>query len=223
MKLLMKFIREKFLLALALLMIIIGMFPVTTELATIGAADPKYDLLFSIDYNDVPYSDPGSAGIIIRVKNRRASAIFSGNWQQGMSPYLPALYICEAAKGDIREIPIPFAPPLTGGHPIPKNRHPVSISINVPELQSLTIDSSHTAPNGYTLSEINFNKTYNYSTLVDAFPYPFGAVLKNDAYKRCLLQIGNRSVGLTVHFIGWLTPAPTSEIDSERLPHIGHD
>lgn len=161
-------------------------------MASFGPA-PEYDLLFSIDYNDVPYENSNSPGIVIRVKNQRAKVIFRG-W--GGMVDIPNLYVCEADTGRLREIPIAWRP-----------TPPAGFAITVPELEARTIDTSSIARNGYRLSEIDFAKTYGILDVVmaDRFsPFPPHKVLREDNYKACLQHVAGNQVGLTVHFIGWI-------------------
>ena len=197
-----------------LLVIVVGALLAFKLLRSIVAI-PRYDLLFSIDYNDLPYASSDSPGIVIRVENQKAKAIFMGKWQAGSGPDKPHLYICEVAMGTVREIPVSFELPLNAWRPRTVNRHPVKTLINVPELDSLTIDDSSTAPNSYvlrgwhgnSLTGLKFDEAYAYINLVNEWPIPNAVQLKEDIYEMCLKQVGNDSVGLTVHFIGWVIPA----------------
>ena len=174
---------------------------------------PQYDLLFSVDYNDMSYSDPNSLGVVIHVNGGKPSATFAGRWQPGSGSDVPSVYICEAATGNARELPIAFDGPLSKGLSLSTNRM-VQTAINVPELDLLRIDNSSSAPNGYALhglngyafSHLEFDNAYMYINLVDSWPIPHLTQLGNDTYKICLQQVGNNSIGLTVHFIGWVIP-----------------
>jgi hypothetical protein len=123
--------------------------------------------------------------------------------------------------------------PLTNGRHLPPNPHPVETVISAPEFETLAVDSSSAAPDGYAIHgrntldgsatervEIRFDKTYFFGEVVeDDFPFPFATVtldggeksrsavqLEASAYKRCLQQVENHDSGLNAHFIGWIIP-----------------
>ena len=84
--------------------------------------------------------------------------------------------------------------------------------INVPELDSLTIDASRAAPNGYALRGfnrysgwgLNFNEAYSYSSLFDESTAKQSAERNTNTYEMCIRHVGHP--GLFVHFIGWVVP-----------------
>jgi hypothetical protein len=176
-------------------------------------ASPKYDLIFSVDFNEVPYSNPKSTGVVIRVRHCKADVIITGKTQQYLEDDKPDVYVCEVASGKLRKIRIPIQVPgyalLPGDVEYWKYWGRPAVPIYVPGLESVTIDNSNTAPNGYTLSGLTFDKTYQVLDVVLPFPYisfPFGKALKEDVYKKCLEQVASHQSGLTVHFIGWVIP-----------------
>ena len=165
-------------------------------LITLLSPAPTYDLLFSIDYNEKPYSDPGSTGIVIRVTHHQPKVIFTGSWREPSFIDIPSLYLCEAASGDLKEIRLQLA-----RQPLPENG--TNSVIDVRQLSSLTVDDSSIAPDSYSLSGVDFNKPYPVLGLVMGFPMPI-PVLKPDTYEKCLKRVAGHQVGLTVHFIGWM-------------------
>ena len=161
---------------------------------------PKYDLLFSIDLNEVPYTDSNSKGIVVRVKNHRPEVIFTGSWGQPSSTDIPSLYLCQASSGNLEEIALQLA-----NKPSPETNS----VIDVPGLAYLTVDDSSVAPDGYSLSGLRFDKAYGILDIVmpsPFSPFPSGKQLKEDFYKTCLRQVAGHQFGLTVHFIGWVIP-----------------
>jgi hypothetical protein len=215
---------------IALLLLVAYVVP----LRTIGGDTPQYDLLFSVDRNDTPYTDPSSQGIVIHGKDGKASVIFTGNWSDqdiDWPPTKPSVFICEPATGSVREIPIPFDVPSTSVRHIPPTPHPVQTIIRIPELESLTIDSSGIAPDGYAIHgrnvlygsanermEIRFDRTYAFGELVEntfaavilggGEKYRSAVQLEPSTYKHCLQQVGgSHDTGLDAHFIGWIIPA----------------
>jgi hypothetical protein len=170
---------------------------------------PRYDLLFSVDSNDVPYSDPKSTGIVIRGMNHKARVIFTGKWQAFVGATKPEVYICKAATGTLRGIHIAIRihnfPNLPDDVDFDNSMLGHPVFIRALELERLTIDDSSTAPNGYSLSDVDFTKAYPVLDLVEEGTPPFfKSRLKNDAYKKCLKQVATSIDGVTVHLIGWI-------------------
>jgi hypothetical protein len=177
-------------------------------LQSILAPRPRYDLLFSIDLNAMPYSDPASTGIIVRVMNHKANVMFTGH-PRDIATDTPNLFVCKAETGELHEIKIVLP------HDIAKHAGLAPVAITTPELESLMIEDSTVAPDGYSISGVTFNKAYAVtSELVNPFPrfgaFDFAGVfplngLRNDTYKACLKQVAGSS-DPDVHFIGWVIP-----------------
>lgn len=149
---------------------------------------PKYDLLFSIDFNEVPYANSNSTGMVIRVNNHIANAILTGKTSKYLEDDVPDVYVCQAVDGKLRKIHIPSWIPANKRQPGEvKYRSGSPLAIHAPELESLMIDTSDTAPDGYSLSfsRIDFNRPYPVLDLVMGFPAPI-PILKPDAYEKCL-------------------------------------
>jgi hypothetical protein len=164
---------------------------------------PKYDLLFFIDLNGTPYSDPASPGIVIRVANHKANVTLTGH-PMDMATDTPNLFVCEAETGELREIKIILPDKLA------KQAGKPPVSITTPELESLMMDDSSISTDGYSLSDVNFNKVYDVtSEIVNPSPrfgtfdfarlFPLNG-LRNDTYKACLKQVAGSS-DPDVHFI----------------------
>jgi len=149
---------------------------------------PHYDLMFAVDANNIPYSAPESPGFVIRIRDHKARVIFAGQWSGFLGPDIPQIYVCEAASGRLREIHIP---------------------IHLPYLDSLAINESNVAPDGYSLSGVaDFNIAYDIVSLVHEPTWRDGTQSDN-IYKQCLEKVQGHG-GLTAHFIGWLIPSLTS-------------
>lgn len=146
---------------------------------------------------------------MIRVIKRQPRVIFTGSWGEPSFVDFPDLYLCQAASGKVKEIPLELLK-----QPSLKNENGTASVIEVQQLASLTVDDSSIAPDGYSLSGLSFAKTYRILDIVMPSPFsPFqhGQQLKQDSYKTCLRQGAGGQFGLTVHFIGWVVPKPTME------------
>lgn len=181
----------------------IGIFLIVAALSMLPSMRPHYDLMFAVDANNIPYSAPESPGFVIRIRDHKARVIFAGQWSGFLGPDIPQIYVCEAASGRLREIHIPIHlpwQPRREGFPEP---------INVPDLDSLAINESNVAPDGYSLSGVaDFNIAYDIVSLVHEPTWRDGTQSDN-IYKQCLEKVQGHG-GLTAHFIGWLIPSLTS-------------
>jgi hypothetical protein len=179
-----------------LLVVVIGL---VSGIPSLFVPAPAYDVVYATNY----YA--GANGLRIQVgANRKASVTFVG---ENYYPNLPHIWRYNPKTNAVREIAIALPPELPPQNkPAPADKALRVTRITVPDLESLTLDPSSVAPDGYEFRSGENN--HSPALLGDIFfssRYGREAVLVKNGNSIRLPETDN-SYGYNIQFIGWVVP-----------------
>jgi hypothetical protein len=159
---------------------------------------PQYDVLYATDYYN--YQE----GVQISVVDRKVQVNYRGVVQGGQIPRLWRYY---SKTGAVQEIAIVLPPSLTssGARSVEPGDYLTTTSIDVPDLEGLTADSSSIAPDGYEFSTDSDRYSRNvFGGLFYSSRYRYQATLSKDGRSVRVPNTDNRLYRQETRFIGWV-------------------
>jgi hypothetical protein len=165
-------------------------------LPALFVAPPKYDLLFSTDYNSYDAN-----GLKFNVINGKLTVNYTLNNITNNSANLyqrQSLYWYEVKTNTLKKIPINIPP-------VPAGQSYFSTLINVPEVSGLTIDVSRQSPDGYQFSNTG-NNNIGFSDFFYNSRSPSLFLSKKGNHVAITPDNMNHFDFYNAHFIGWILP-----------------
>jgi hypothetical protein len=192
------FIRENPTIAfgLGLPILLVVVFLLVSGIPALLVDPPKYDVLYTTDY----YNSADS--LQIAVVGKQAQVTYRANPNRNYNQF-PRLWRYYAKTGAVQEIVIPL--PSEGvALPEPRTLGPPVI-LNVPDLDSLTVDSASIAPDGY---EFNVSGRYSRGVFGGLFYSSRNrdhARLSKDGRSIRIPNADNAYYRQQPRFVGWVT------------------
>jgi len=184
-------------LGLPLLLVIV--FLLISGIPTLLVEPPKYDVVYATQYYN--YQN----GVQISVVRQKVKIFYQGNLQ---SRQQPRLWRYNPKTGAVKEISIILPPGLApaGKTPVNPKQAVTSTSINIPDLEGVTIDSSSIAPDGYEFSVGGRNRYSGdvFGGLFYSSRYRHAAVLTKNGRSIRLPNAAGRYYSNNTRFIGWV-------------------
>lgn len=194
------FLRENptiaFGLGLPLLLVVV--FLLVSGIPALLVDSPQYDVIYATEYNNYPN------GVQISVVDHKVQVIYQGN---SIGYQKPRLWRYSAKTGGVQEISIMLPPGLEppGQKPVTPADAAKITPIEVPDLATLTIDSSSIAPDGYEFSTgMNGYSGDVFTGMFYSSRYRNEAVLTKKGRSIRLPNAANMYYGNNARFIGWV-------------------
>ena len=194
------FIRENptIALGLGLPIILVVIMLLSSGLSGMLVPAPQYDFLYATGYTD--YNN----GIRIDVVNKKAHTTYTYN---GYYPQIPHLWYYDVKKNAVREISITLPTDFPSVRKSPPTDGSVikSGAIPIPEIESLTLDSSSVAPDGYEFRVSGYGSSAELLTGMFTYRYNQGepVLVKNGRSIRLPTRDSSYNSYQT-HFVGWV-------------------
>lgn len=190
-------------LGLGLPLAIVLVFSLAASLPGLYAPPPRYDVVFATGYYDYNNSN----GYHISVVGGKFHLTYNQNC--GYSQ-VPQLYRYHAANGSVSRID--FTPPETAGKECPNAspRPPVNsaatVSVSVPELADITLNTGNPAPDGYQFSTRydNYSGTGILPSLFFTRSYDRTPELRKGTNHIRIPMGGENYTAYNAYFIGWI-------------------
>jgi len=197
------FLRENptiaFGLGLPLLLVLV--FLLVSGLPTLLVAPPQYEVLYATEHYNYPN------GVQISVVNDKVQVIYQGN---AVNRRKPRIWRYNPETGAVKEIGYILPPGLTPpgkNRPTPEEAAKTT-RIDVPELDTLTVDSSSIAPDGYEFSVESDRYSRNlFGSLFYSSRYRHEGVLTKDGRTIRLPNRADRYYRGNARLIGWIVPS----------------
>lgn len=183
---------------LGLPLLMVTVFLLISGIPNLLVPSPQYDVLYATDY--YYYQN----GVQISVINQKVEVIYQGNVQVNRRP---RIWRYDPKTGAVKEIAIILPSGLipAGKKPAATDAVSKTTRIDVPDLESLNVDSSSIAPDGYEFSVGSDRYSGNvFGGLFYSSRYRHEAVLKNNGRSIRLPKPGGRYYSQNTHFIGWV-------------------
>ncbi len=198
-----KFIQENPTIAygLGLPLLLVVIFLLVSGLPNLLVAKPQYEVLYATGMNNYPNV------LQIAVVEQRVKVIYQGTAYGNQQR--PRLWRFNPQSGGVQEIaiilpPSPTPASYTSGTPadVP---HPVELEI--PDLESLTVNSSSVAPDGYEFATADGRSSRNvFGGLFYSSRYNHDAVLTKSGRSVRLPNTAERYYNRNTQFVGWVVP-----------------
>jgi len=185
---------------LGLPILLVITFLLVSGIPSLLVAQPQYDVIYATEYYD------DQDGLLINVINQKVQVIHQDNARNNRKPRLLRYF---SKTGDVQEIPIILPAGLTLNGPKPKSPEK-DISkrtlIKISDLESLVIDSSSIAPDGYEfiLGRGRYSNNNIFGSLFYSSRNRHQGVLAKNGRSIRLPNPSERYYGRNTHFIGWV-------------------
>ncbi|MBL4909287.1 MAG: hypothetical protein JKX78_04555 [Alteromonadaceae bacterium] len=185
---------------LGLPLLLVSVFLLFTGIPSLVVAAPQYDLLYATQY----YNHPN--GMKISVINKKVIVTYQ-NDGKNHNRQQPQLWRYTPKTGAVQEIVIMLPSSIDNTEKKSSSTTKVvnKVSIDVPDLKNLTIDSSSIAPDGYEFSAGGGHYRHNiFGGLFHSSHYNNKTLLKKNGRSIYLPNIAGRYSSNNLHFVGWV-------------------
>jgi len=186
---------------LGLPLLLVLVFLLVSGLPTLLVAPPQYEVLYATEHYNYPN------GVQISVVNDKVQVIYQGNLQNRQKP---RIWRYNPQTGAVKEIGYTLPPglmPPGKKQPTPEEAAKTTL-INVPELDTLTVDSSSIAPDGYEFSVDRDRYSRGiFGGLFYSSRYRHEGVLTKDGRTIRLPNSADRYYRGNTRLIGWIIPS----------------
>lgn len=183
---------------LGLPLLLVVLFLLISGIPALLVDPPQHDLLYATEYYN--YQE----GVQISVVDQKVQAIYRGVVQGGQ---IPRLWRYHSKTGAVQEIALVLPPSLTssGARSVEPGEYPITTSIDIPDLEGLTVDSSSIAPDGYEFSTGSDRYSGNvFGGLFYSSRYRYQATLSKNGRSIRVPNTDNRFYRQETRFIGWV-------------------
>ena len=185
---------------LGLPLLVVTVFPLASGIPSFLVPGPQYNVLFATGY----YNQ--RSGIQIAVVDQRVQVVYQGDKHGDAEPQI---WQYNSRTGAVQEIPIvlPAGLSLVSNDEDNADTELKITTINMPELESLQVDSSSIAPDGYEFSLGNSRYDGDFfSGLFYASRYRQAGILRKSGRNIRLPNPKGQSYHHQSQFIGWVVP-----------------
>lgn len=183
---------------LGLPLLLVVAFLLISGIPTLLVDPPQYDVVYATDY----YNNQN--GVQISVVNQKIKVVYQGSVQGYQRP---RLWRYTPKSGAVKEISFMLPPGLTpaGQKPITPEEAAKITTIDVPDLASVTINSSSIAPDGYEFrAGPNGYAGGMFTGMMYSSRYRNEAVLTKKGRSIRLPNASNMNYSNYTRFIGWV-------------------